>query len=68
MKILGRDLQGMVEIFMHPDSVSPAGMRELAALIAPAVRSRINAAGITLAGYRELDDGLAGGAEGAPVA
>lgn len=67
LKVLGRDLPGRIEIFTHPDSVTPAGIRELATLTAPSVRSRIKSAGITLAGYRDLEDSQVGAAEPAPA-
>jgi len=43
-----------LEIFMHPDSATAAGQRELVALTSDAVRAALAASGAVLAGYREL--------------
>lgn len=46
--------EGVTEIFLHPDTETIAGQRELEALCSPAVRSRIASLGVRLAGYGEL--------------
>ncbi len=44
----------VMEIFAHPDTATPAGRRELDALIATSVRAKIASLGIVLTGYRDL--------------
>jgi hopanoid biosynthesis associated protein HpnK len=46
------------EIFTHPDLSTDAGRRELEALTSQRVRERIVSLGMTLAGYRELTEGV----------
>ncbi len=45
---------GSLEIFMHPDTATAAGRRELEALTSAATRAALGACGAVLAGYREL--------------
>jgi hopanoid biosynthesis associated protein HpnK len=45
---------GSIEIFMHPDTATASGQRELAALTSASVRAALVARNTVLAGYREL--------------
>jgi hopanoid biosynthesis associated protein HpnK len=46
----------LIEIFAHPDTATPQGRRELAALCDPRVRESMELHGIRIAGYEGLDD------------
>jgi len=48
-----------VEVFAHPDTGTDAGKGELAALTSRAVKKRLTALGIVLAGYGDLSGGAA---------
>lgn len=56
LEILSRFGSPLNEIFLHPDSETEHGSRELGALTSPAVRHRLDSFGIKLFGYGELHD------------
>src|SRR6185369_11459637 len=47
---------GTHELHCHPDTSTPAGRRELAALLAPEFRTALEQRGVALTTYRALDE------------
>ncbi len=58
LKLIPRVRGPVAEVFLHPDLSTPGGARELDAVLSAKVKMLAGSGGITLAGFKDIPDGI----------